>query len=79
MSVDRAVDRVLERLSDAQVETLAKACEAEALSASGLGALVAGASPAGRDAVKRLASSLQSHPGLTGAGAALALREPGRV
>ena len=73
MSVDRAVDRVLERLSDAQVETLAKACEGDG-AVSGLGAFIAGASPAGRDAVEKLASSLKSHPGLTGAGAALALR-----
>ena len=74
MSVDRAVDRVLEHLSDAQVETLANACETEVAPTAGLGGLLAGATLGSRDAVENLIVAWQGQPAVTGAGISLALR-----
>lgn len=74
MSLDRAVDRVLERLSDAQVETLATACEAEVAPKTGLRGVLAGATLGSRDAAEKLVAAWERQPALTGAGVALALR-----
>ena len=74
MNVDAALAAVLDRLSDAQVEALAATCEAHAGPATGLGHVVAGASPGAVDAVAALTSAWSSHPNLTGPGIALGLR-----
>lgn len=70
MSLDRAVDRVLERLSDGQIEALAARCEQGAPLADA----VVGGSVGARDAVDRLEEAWSANDTLTGAGIALALR-----
>lgn len=74
MSVDRAVERVLHRLSDAQVEALAAAADGRASPGGALGAAVVGAQPGAQAAVAELAERWVATPGLTGSGVALALR-----
>ena len=75
MSIEHAVDDVLARLSDAQVEALAAACDSRQRPDGALTQIAAGASPGAHDAIAELASrwgaSLSS---LTGNGVALALR-----
>ena len=73
MSVEQAVRQVLERLSDAQVMTLADACR-RTESPSGFREAVTGAQPDSHAAVARLADAWAASPELTGAGVALALR-----
>jgi phosphatidylserine/phosphatidylglycerophosphate/cardiolipin synthase-like enzyme len=74
VSVELSVQRVLERLSDAQVEALAEACAAQTAPTPTLGEVASGAWPASHEAIKQLADTWMATPGLTGAGVALALR-----
>lgn len=74
MSVDRAVERVLHRLSDAQVEALAVAADGRASPGGALGTAVVGAQPGAQAAVAELAERWAATPALTGTGVALALR-----
>lgn len=74
MTLDAAIDRVLTRLSDGQVEALASACAARPDPSSTLPQVVAGAQPGSHSAVTGLSSAWTATPGLTGAGIALALR-----
>lgn len=74
MSVEHAVDDVLARLSDAQIEALAAACERLERPDGGLPDVAAGASPGAHDAVAALTSSWASRPSLSGDGVALALQ-----
>lgn len=74
MSVQDALARVLERLSDTQVDALATACEPCAAPPADLASVVAGAAPGTTDAVSHLLTAWGSQPTLTGAGVALALR-----
>jgi phosphatidylserine/phosphatidylglycerophosphate/cardiolipin synthase-like enzyme len=74
LTVDHDIDRVLERLSAAQVEALARAAEVLIKPDRSLNATVAGSGPGGHAAVSALAASWSSTEGLTGAGVALALR-----
>lgn len=67
MSLQQDIERVLERLSSAQVQALAAAAERD----GSLAAAVVGARPAAVASVSRLASSSAQ---VTGAGVALALR-----
>lgn len=74
MTLDAAIDRVLARLSDGQIEALAAACVARRSPSSTLPQVVAGAQPGSHSAVTGLSSAWAATPGLTGAGVALALR-----
>jgi cardiolipin synthase C len=74
VSTERAIAGVLDHLSDAQVETLARACDGRSAPGATLGHTVAGVTPAGHDAVAQLALAWSRTHGLTGAGVALALR-----
>ena len=74
MSIESAVDDVLARLSDAQIEALAAKCESLLQPLGSLTKVVAGASPGAHDAVSELVSAWVSNPSLTGRGVALALR-----
>ncbi len=74
MSIERAVDEVLARLSDAQVEVLAATCESRLQPDGSLTKVVVGASPGAHDAVSELVSAWAARSSLTGDGVALALR-----
>lgn len=74
MSVERAIDGVLARLSDAQVEALAEACGGRPRPHGSLTNVVAGAAPGAHDAIRALATAWSSEGALTGDGVALALR-----
>lgn len=74
MTLDAAVDRVLTRLSDGQVEALAEACAAQTSPSSTLAQVLAGAQPGSHSAVTGLSAAWAATPGLTGAGVSLALR-----
>jgi phosphatidylserine/phosphatidylglycerophosphate/cardiolipin synthase-like enzyme len=74
VTLDAAIERVLARLSDGQVEALAAASAARSGPGSTLPQLVAGAQPGSHSAVTGLSSAWAATPGLTGAGVALALR-----
>ena len=74
MNVDDAVGAVLDRLSDAQLQALAVACEPLQSPDGGLAHVVAGASPGAADAISALTAAWRARPELTGAGVALALR-----
>jgi cardiolipin synthase C len=74
VSIERAVDDVLARLSDAQVEALAGACTSLPRPDGTLKQVAAGAAPGAVDAVASLASAWASRSSLTGDGVALALR-----
>ncbi len=74
MSLDRDVERVLDRLSVAQIESLAAAAGGGATPDGSLAQSVVGAQPAAHAAVASLAASWASAPGVTGPGIALALR-----
>ncbi len=73
MNVEQAVRRVLDRLSDAQVVTLADVC-LRTESPSGFREAVTGAQPDSHAAVAELADAWATSSELTGAGIALALR-----
>jgi len=74
MTLDAAIDRVLARLSDGQIEALAAACAARSQPSSTLSQVVAGAQPGSHSAVTGLSAAWAATEGLTGAGVALALR-----
>lgn len=74
MSVERAIDGVLARLSDAQVEALAAACGGRLRPHESFTNVVAGATPGAHEAIRALATAWSSEDALTGAGVALALR-----
>jgi phosphatidylserine/phosphatidylglycerophosphate/cardiolipin synthase-like enzyme len=74
VSVERDIARVLERLSAAQIESLAAAAAARATPDSSFADSVVGAKPGAQDAVSALAASWSHTHDLTGAGIALALR-----
>ena len=74
MSVERAVEDVLARLSDAQVEALAAACDPRERPDGTFTQVAAGAPPGAHDAIAALTSAWASRPSLTGHGVALALR-----
>ena len=69
MTVDAAIDRVLARCSDAQLEALARAWEERDEVAP-----LHGAQPGARNAVKHLRAAWLAEPALTGRGVAVALR-----
>ena len=73
VSIEHAVNDVLARLSDAQVEALAAACDSRQRPDAGLTQIAAGASPGAHDAIAELASAWAARPLLTGNGVALAL------
>jgi phosphatidylserine/phosphatidylglycerophosphate/cardiolipin synthase-like enzyme len=73
VSVEQALDVVLARLSDAQVEALAAACAGRREPHGSLNHVVAGAVPGAHDAIALLAAAWRSHESLTGDGVALAL------
>lgn len=74
MSVTTALELVLGRLSDAQLATLAGACEPLNRPSPACLTALAGASPAAVDAVQGLTDAWGSDTAITGAGVALALR-----
>lgn len=74
MSIERAVDGVLARLSDAQIHALADACAQHRRPTGSLTQIAAGASPAAHDAIAELSTQWASSTGLTGDGVSLALR-----
>jgi phosphatidylserine/phosphatidylglycerophosphate/cardiolipin synthase-like enzyme len=74
VSIERAVDDVLVRLSDAQVEAFAAACDLRERPDSTFTQVAAGASPGAHDAIAALTSAWTACPSLTGDGVALALR-----
>lgn len=74
MSAAAAIRQVLGRLSDEQVEALARACEGLTSPPGELGSVVAGAGPAAAKDVVELISVWNATHGLTGDGVALALR-----
>ncbi len=74
MTIERMVDDVLKRLSDAQVEALAAACHTRNRPEASLTHVAAGASPGAHDAIAALAAAWASSSTLTGDGVSLALR-----
>jgi phosphatidylserine/phosphatidylglycerophosphate/cardiolipin synthase-like enzyme len=74
VSLDGAVERVLHRLSTAQVEALAAVAEGRVSPGGALGAAVVGAQPGAQAAVAELGERWAATPSVTGAGVALALR-----
>jgi phosphatidylserine/phosphatidylglycerophosphate/cardiolipin synthase-like enzyme len=74
VSIDAALETVLERLSDAQVSALAARCEPRTTPPSNLSQAVTGASLGTHTAVKDLAAAWSATQDLTGSGVALALR-----
>jgi putative cardiolipin synthase len=74
VNIDDAVATVLDRLSDAQVEALAAACEPLATPIAGIAHVVSGAPPGAGDAVAALTTAWRACPDLSGSGVALALR-----
>jgi putative cardiolipin synthase len=69
-----AIDAVVERLSNAQIDALARACEGHDHPATSLAGGVSGAPLASQHAVSRLLDTWRATPGLTGVGVAVALR-----
>jgi cardiolipin synthase C len=69
-----AIEAVVERLSDTQLQALAQACDGQDQPAASLAAAVSGSPPASQHAVSCLADAWRSTAGLTGAGVALALQ-----
>jgi phosphatidylserine/phosphatidylglycerophosphate/cardiolipin synthase-like enzyme len=74
VTIDDALATVLERLGDAQVSALARACEPLSAPTGELAVIVAGAPPAASDGIAMLCAAWRADPALTGAGIALALR-----
>lgn len=74
MSVERAINGVLDRLSNAQVVALATACAGRPRPHHSLTHIVAGAAPGAHDAIAGLTTAWASQDALTGDGVALALR-----
>jgi phosphatidylserine/phosphatidylglycerophosphate/cardiolipin synthase-like enzyme len=74
VTIEEALATVLERLGDAQVAALARACEPLSAPTGALTGIVAGAPPAASDGIVMLCAAWRDTPLLTGAGIALALR-----
>jgi len=74
VTVEHAIDDVLARLSDAQVEALAGGCALHQRPRGSLTQIAAGASPGAHDSIAALTQAWASQPTLTGDGIALALR-----
>lgn len=74
MTVEAAVSQVLDRLSDAQIEKLAKAVDGRTAPGSGVGTAVAGAGPGAAQTVAGLMAKWSATPGMTGSGVAVGLR-----
>jgi len=74
MSVERAINGVLARLSDAQVEALAVACGGRSRPHGSLTHVVAGVAPGAHEAIGGLTTAWSAEDTLTGDGVALALR-----
>lgn len=74
MNVEHAIRRVLERLSDSQIEALAEACAAHESPRSSLAHTVTGGVPASQHAVMQVTRAWGQAHGFTGMGIALALR-----
>jgi len=74
VTIEHAIDDVLARLSDAQVEALAAECALHQRPSGNLTQVAAGASPGALDALAALTKAWASQPTLTGDGVALALR-----
>lgn len=74
MSLDRDIERVLDKLSVSQVESLAAAAGSQTTPDGSLTRSVVGAQPAAHAAVAALATAWAATPAITGAGIALALR-----
>jgi phosphatidylserine/phosphatidylglycerophosphate/cardiolipin synthase-like enzyme len=74
VTVDKAVEVVLARLSGRQVNDLAAACESLPTPDGRLAAVIAGAPPGAGDSITALLAAWRSQPALTGSGIALALR-----
>jgi phosphatidylserine/phosphatidylglycerophosphate/cardiolipin synthase-like enzyme len=74
VTIDGAVTRVLARLSDGQVRSLAAACAGASTPPARLAGAVVGAKPGAHDAVSELAAAWRAQAALTGDGVALALR-----
>lgn len=74
MSLERDIERVLERLSATQVESLAATAANRATPDGSIAQSVVGAQPAAHAAVLALASAWADTPTITGDGIALALR-----
>jgi phosphatidylserine/phosphatidylglycerophosphate/cardiolipin synthase-like enzyme len=74
VTVEGAIQVVLTRLSDAQVETLASACESQRQPAPSVTNVAAGSSPGAHDAIATLTAAWTASSSLTGSGVALALR-----
>lgn len=74
MRLEAAVQVLLERLSDTQVEVLAAAASAHERPPAAFPGVVAGASPGAQQAVRDVLAAWRAAPQLTGCGLALALR-----
>jgi phosphatidylserine/phosphatidylglycerophosphate/cardiolipin synthase-like enzyme len=74
VSVDHDIERVLDRLSVTQIESLAAAASGRATPDGSLAQSVVGAKPGAHAAVAALATTWKATPGLSGDGIALALR-----
>jgi phosphatidylserine/phosphatidylglycerophosphate/cardiolipin synthase-like enzyme len=74
VSAAAAVRQLLTRLSDEQVEALARACDGLTSPPGELGSVVAGGGPAAAQDVAALVSAWRAAGGMTGDGVALALR-----
>lgn len=74
MNAAEAIQAVVERLSDTQIQALAHACERHDQPTASLAAAVSGSPPASQHAVSCLADAWRDTPGLTGAGVAVALQ-----
>lgn len=74
MSAAGAIQAVVQRLSDTQIQALVQACDGHDQPAASLAAAVSGSPPASQHAVSCLADAWRSTPGLTGTGVAVALQ-----
>jgi putative cardiolipin synthase len=74
VTLDDAIDRVVARLSESQIDALAELCVGRSRPSAALTQVVAGAQPGSHDAVTGLCSAWAATPTMTGAGVALALR-----
>ncbi len=74
MNAAEAIQLVLDRLSDTQIQVLARACDGHEQPTASLAAAVSGSPPASQHAVSCLAEAWRGTPGLTGTGVAVALQ-----
>jgi phosphatidylserine/phosphatidylglycerophosphate/cardiolipin synthase-like enzyme len=74
VNIESVVVEVLDRLSDAQIEALAAACEPRERPDGAVTHVAAGAPPGAYEAISNLTSAWAERPSLTGEGIGLALR-----